>query len=101
MREAGVGGNGKIGEQIVGKIYNFVVYNVGGHAGHISEEVVTKISETHTIQIKQLVNHGLSPWINIITEKSLFLHHHTKKTISTSFELLFHFFIGSVFGPSY
>ena len=26
-----------------------IIYNVGGHAGHIGEEVVTKISETHNI----------------------------------------------------
>ena len=47
--EAGVSGNDKIVEQIVGKIYSFVVYNVGEHVGHIGEEVVTKISETHNI----------------------------------------------------
>ena len=47
--EAGVSGNGKIAEAIVGKIYYIVSYNVGGHAGHISEEVVTKIPETHNI----------------------------------------------------
>ena len=48
-REARVSGNGKIVEQIVGKIYNCVIYNVGEHAGHISEEVVTKIFEIHNI----------------------------------------------------
>ena len=48
-REAVVSINGKIVEAIVGKIYNFVLYNVGGHARHISEEVVTKIPETHNI----------------------------------------------------
>ena len=49
FREAGVSGNGKTAEAIVGKIYNIVVYNVGGHARHITEEVVTKIPETHNI----------------------------------------------------
>ena len=81
IRETGVSGNGKIAEQIVGKIYSHVVYNVGEHAGHISEEVVTKISETHNISIKQLVNHDLPPWKNIITRKSLYLHHQTKNEI--------------------
>ena len=45
MREAGVSGNGKIAETIVGKIYNIVACNIGGHAGHIGEKIVTKISE--------------------------------------------------------
>ena len=49
IREAGISGNDKIAEAIVGKIYNLVVYNIGGHAGHTSEEVVTKIPETHNI----------------------------------------------------
>ena len=49
IQEAGISGNGKIAEAIVGKIYNIVAYNVGGHAGHTSEEVVTKIPETHNI----------------------------------------------------
>jgi hypothetical protein len=48
-REAEVSGNCKIVEEIVGKIYSCEVYNVGEHARHISEEVVTKISETHNI----------------------------------------------------
>ena len=47
IREAGVSWNGKIAKAIVWKIYNIVIYNVGGHAGHIVEEIVTKISETH------------------------------------------------------
>ena len=67
--EAGVRGNGKIAEEIVGEIYNCVVYNVGGHARHISEGVVTKISEIHNIEIKQLVNHDHVPWINNVTRK--------------------------------
>ena len=40
-REAEVSGNDKIVEEIIGKIYRCVVYNVREHAGHISEEVVT------------------------------------------------------------
>jgi hypothetical protein len=48
-REAEVSGKDKIVEEIVGKIYSCVVYNVGEHASHISEEVVTQISETHNI----------------------------------------------------
>ena len=49
IREAGISGNGKIAEAIVGKIYSIVAYKVSGHAGHSSEEVVTKIPETHNI----------------------------------------------------
>ena len=77
--EAGVSGNGKIVEEIVGKIYSCVVYNVSGHARHISEGVVTKISETHNILIKQLVKHDHSSWIYIVTRKSLPLHHQSQK----------------------
>jgi hypothetical protein len=64
-REAEVSGNCKIVEEIVGKIYSCEVYNVGEHACHISEEVVTQISETHNIQIRQLVNSDHSSWNNI------------------------------------
>ena len=49
IREAGVSGNGKIAEAIVGKIYDKIDYNIGGHAGHIGEEIVTKIPKTHNI----------------------------------------------------
>ena len=81
IRKAVVSGNGKIAEAIVRKIYNIVAYNVGGHADHIGEEIVTKIPETHNIRIKQLVNHDHSLGNNIVTRKSLFLHHHTKNDI--------------------